>query len=76
MDFCLQHNEDGTFSSYPLYHEADIRFLAPTLRFCNPPFELWIKRIEIAESDLPKILAWIDNVNARLFFVFDQNYDG
>jgi Family of unknown function (DUF5677) len=76
MDFCLHRNEDGTFSSYPFYHEADIRFLAPTLRFCNLPFKLWIERIGIAESNLPRILAWVDNVNTRLFVVFDQNYDG
>lgn len=30
MDWCLQRNEDGTFSIYPFYHSADIRFITPS----------------------------------------------
>jgi Family of unknown function (DUF5677) len=76
MDFCLHKNKDGTFSSFPFYHEADIRYVSPTLRFCNPPFKLWLERIEAADENLLEVLKWIERVNTRLFLIFDKNYDG
>jgi len=29
MDWCLQRNDDGTFSIYPFFHPADIRYITP-----------------------------------------------
>ena len=76
MEFCLHRNEDGTFSTYPFYHEADVRFVTPTIRFCNMPFRPWLKRIEADDKYLIDSLDWIDRVNAALFRKFDETYDG
>lgn len=40
MDWCLIRNEDGSFSPFPHYHPADVRFISPTLKFTNEPFRL------------------------------------
>jgi hypothetical protein len=56
MDWCLQKNEDATFSVYPFYHEADVRYITPTLRFCNESYRLWLKRIECYDENMTNIL--------------------
>lgn len=76
MDFCLHINEDGTFSTFPFYHSADIRYVSPTLRFCNTPYRLWLKRIEADDKYLLDILDWVERVNTTLFRKFDEKYDG
>lgn len=76
MDWCLQKNEDATFSVYPFYHEADVRYITPTLRFCNESYRLWLKRIECYDENMTNILDWIERVNSRIFMIFDQKYDG
>jgi hypothetical protein len=76
MDFCLQRNDDSTFSAFPFYHGADIRYVTPTLRFCNTPYRMWLKRIEADDEQLLSVLDWVDRVNTRLFILFDQQYDG
>jgi hypothetical protein len=76
MDFCLHINKDGSFSTYPFYHGADIRYVSPTLRFCNTPYRLWLKRIEVDDKDLLGVLDWVERVNATLFRKFDEKYDG
>lgn len=76
MDFCLLHIVDGTFSAFPFYHEADIRYVSPTLRFCNTPYKLWLIRIEADNKYLLQVLEWIERVNTRLFLIFDEKYDG
>lgn len=76
MDFCLQQNDDGTFSVFPFFHIADIRYVSPTLKFCNLPFQLWLERIEANDNYLLEVLNWVERVNARLFMVFDEQYDG
>lgn len=76
MDYCLQKNEDGTFSSFPFCHEADIRFVTPTLKFCNSPYKLWLERIKCDDKYLVEVFDWIERVNMRLFLIFDKNFDG
>lgn len=76
MDWCLQKNEDSTFSVYPFYHEVDVRYICPTIKFCNDPYRLWLKRIECEDNYLTDVLDWIERVNARIFVIFDQKYDG
>lgn len=76
MDFCLQRNEDSTFSVFPFYHGADIRYVSPTIKFCNEPYRLWLKRIHVEDQYLAGTLDWIERVNTRLFMLFDQKYDG
>ena len=76
MDWCLQKNEDATFSVYPFYHEADVRYITPTLRFCNESYRLWLKRIECYDENMTNILDWVERVNSRIFMIFDQKYDG
>ncbi|MGA3085059.1 MAG: DUF5677 domain-containing protein [Thermodesulfobacteriota bacterium] len=75
MDFCLQKNDDGTFSAFPFYQPADIRYVTPTLRLCNQPYRLWLKRIDVEDEYLLSVLDWIERVNARLFKAFDVLYD-
>ncbi len=76
MDWCLTRNEDGTFSTYPFSLPADIRFLAPTLRYTNKPFRLWLQRIDAYDENLGNVLDWVERVNTALFVQFDQKYDG
>lgn len=76
MDFNLHNNNDGTFSAFTLNHPADIRYVTPTIKFCNNPFRLWLKRIEADTDFLMKVLDWIDTVNTKLYFLFDEQYDG
>ena len=76
MDWCLQQNEDATFSVYPFYHEADVRYICPTLRFCNESYRLWLKRIDCYDENMSNLLDLIERVNNRIFFIFDQKYDG
>jgi hypothetical protein len=77
MDWCLVKNDDGSFSANPFSFPADIRFVSPTLRFTNPAYRLWIRRVSIDENDnLKRTLDWIDRVNHALFMKFDAAYDG
>ncbi len=76
MDWCLQKNEDSTFSVYPFYHEADVRYICPTLKFCNESYRRWLERIDCLDEYMINVLDWIERVNTRIFMIFDQKYDG
>jgi uncharacterized protein DUF5677 len=76
MDYCLRRNDDGTFSTFPFYQPADIRFVTPTIKFCSLPFRLWLTRIEVDEKYLFEVLNWVDRVNATIYRRFDEEYDG
>jgi Family of unknown function (DUF5677) len=76
IDYCLSRNVDGTYSPYPFFQPADVRFVSPTLRFTNKPFRLWLKRIEADDENLMRALDWIDRVNTAIFQKFDEAYDG
>lgn len=76
MDWCLQKNEDSTFSVYPFYHAADVRYICPTLKFCNESYRLWLERIDCLDENMINVLDWVERVNTRIFLIFDQKYDG
>ncbi|MBI5016327.1 MAG: hypothetical protein HZB55_12675 [Deltaproteobacteria bacterium] len=76
MDYSLSRNADGTYSVYPFFQPADVRFVSPTLRFANNPFRLWLERIEADDPSLVRALNWIDRVNTAIFRKFDETYDG
>ncbi|PTY38713.1 hypothetical protein BGP77_11070 [Saccharospirillum sp. MSK14-1] len=76
MDWCLQKNDDSTFSVYPFYHKADVRYICPTLKFCNESYRLWLERIDCLDDNMTVVLDWIERVNTRIFIIFDQKYDG
>ena len=76
MDWDLIKNEDGTFSTYPFHHSADIRYVSPILKFTNKPFRLWLQRIDSYDEYLRGLLDWVDRVNIALFKKFDEKYDG
>jgi hypothetical protein len=76
IDYCLLRNDDGTYSPFPFYQPADIRFVSPTLRFANKPFRLWLSRIGADDPNLVRALDWIERVNTTLFRKFDEAYDG
>lgn len=76
MDWCLVKNDDGTFSSYPFHHPADIRLVTPTLQFTNKPFRLWLQRIDVYDENLKSTLDWVERVNAGMYRAFDSKYDG
>jgi len=59
MDWCLQRKEDGTFSIYPFFHPADIRYITPLLPFCNESYALWLKRIEDVRTKRLSCLDYI-----------------
>jgi len=75
MDWCLARNEDGSFSTYPFHHPADIRCVTPTLRFTNKPFRLWLQRIDAYDENFGHLLDWVERVNAALFKKFDEMFD-
>ncbi len=75
MDWCLTKNEDNTFSPFPFYHPADIRYISGTLMFCNEPYKRWLKRIDAHEDWLIGVLDWVESYNHKLFFAFDNMYD-
>ena len=58
MGYCLRRNDDGTFSTFPFYQAADIRFVTPTRNFCSLPFRLWLARIEVDDKYLFEFLNW------------------
>jgi hypothetical protein len=75
MDWCLQKNEDGTFSIYPFFHPADIRMITPLLPFCNEPYALWLKRIGAADDrSFTIFLDWIKAQNRNLYLEFERLY--
>lgn len=76
MDWCLQKNEDNTFTVYPFYHGADVRLICPTIQFCNEPYRMWLDRIDCQDEYLSGVLDWVERVNTRIFMIFDQKYDG
>lgn len=76
MDWSLVRNDDGTFSAFTDYHPADIRFVAPTIKFTIKPFRLWLQRIDASNSYLQETVDWIERVNDRLFLTFDDLYNG
>lgn len=76
MDWGLVRNDDGTFSAFTDYHPADIRFVAPIVKFTIKPFRLWLQRIDASSSYLQETVDWIERVNNRLFLTFDGLYNG
>jgi hypothetical protein len=76
MDWCLAKNDDGTFSTWPFYHGADVRYVAPMLRFTNRPYRLWLERIDAYGDNLRQLLDWVERVNASIFRQYDENFDG
>jgi hypothetical protein len=76
LDYCLSRNSDGTYSTFPFYQPADIRFVSPILRFTNKPFKLWLGRIGADDPNLVGALDWIERVNVAIFRKFDETYDG
>ncbi len=76
LDFCLLQNDDGTFSTFPFYQPADIRFVTPLLRFTGPAYRMWLRRIGAEDAGLNDVLNWADRVNVALYRRFDEMYDG
>jgi hypothetical protein len=75
LDWCLARQPDATFKSNPFSYPADIRFVVPMLKFVNPPFRLWLQRIDAYDDNLRGTLDWIERVNFRLFERFDAMFD-
>lgn len=74
MDWCLERNDDGTFSIYPFFHPADIRYITPLLFFCSKPYALWLKRIGADDRSFTMFLDWIEAQNQYLYLEFDRLY--
>jgi len=75
LDWCLSKKEDDTFDVYPFYQPADIRYISPTLVFCNRPYKLWLQHIDIADTYVFEVLQWIENINSMIYVAFDNLYD-
>jgi hypothetical protein len=74
MDFDLARNNDGTFSVYPFYQEADIRYVTPLLKTTNEAYVLWLKRIQADDKPIMGVFDWINDVNRLIFEAFDKLY--
>ena len=75
LDWGLVRKEDDTYGPNPFSYPADIRFVSPLLRFTTRPFRLWCQRIDVCDENISGALDWIERVNRRLFFAFDQLFD-
>lgn len=75
LDWCLTKESDGTYRANLFSYPADVRFVAPTLKFTNTPFRLWIERIDVYDENTRGLLDWIEKVNATLFYKFDAMFD-
>ena len=75
MDWCLQRNQDGTFSIYPFFHPADIRYITPLLVFCNEPYASWLKRIGADDRYFTVFLDWVEAQNQNLYRELDRLYE-
>ena len=67
MDWCLSQNEDGIFSTFPLFLPPDIRIVSPQIRFATSPYRLWLKRMEADNEILIDVITWIERFNTVLF---------
>ena len=76
MDFCLAKNDDGTFSAFPFFQPADIRFVSPLLIFSVPAYRAWLQRIQAHDDGLKQVLDWVERVNGAIFTKFDAEFDG
>ncbi len=76
MNYGLVRNDDGTFAAFTDYHPADIRYVAPIVKFTIQPFRLWLQRIDVYDNNFKSTMDWIERVNTRLFQKFDSLYDG
>ena len=74
MDWDLTKKPDGTFSTYPFYCPADIRFVTPVLTFTIEPYRLWLQRIDCYDENLERLLGWVEQVNTALFMQFDDKF--
>ncbi len=72
IDFDLIRNDDGTFSPYPFYKKADIRFVTPLLGICHDAYTLWLKRIDALDEYLIKTFQWIMETNGKLYLAFEE----
>lgn len=75
LDWCLTAEDDGTWKANLFSYPADVRFMAPTVKFANPPFRLWLERIDALDADLTGVLDSIEKVNTALFHKFDALFD-
>lgn len=75
MDFDLRLHDDGTFGAYPFAQPADIRYVAPLIRFSNPAYRLWLQRIDAYDSNVAATLDWMERVNQALYLRFDETFD-
>lgn len=76
MDFCLTKNADGTFSAFPFFQPADIRFVSPLLIFAVPAYRAWLQRIQAYDDGLKPVLDWVERVNGAIFTKFDAEFEG
>jgi len=74
MDYDLRKNEDGTFSTFPFFQEADIRFITPLLRLTHDPYLLWTERIETRHEIVINAFRWMQSVNVKLYEAFEILY--
>lgn len=75
LDWCLSRNNDDTFDVYPSYQPADIRYISPTLVFCNRPYKLWLQHIDVTDTYANDALEWIEKINSMIYVAFDKLYD-
>jgi Family of unknown function (DUF5677) len=75
LDWCLTKEADGSYKANLFSYPADVRFVAPTLKFTNTPFRLWLERIDAYDENTRGLLDWIEKVNATLFHKFDAMFD-
>jgi hypothetical protein len=74
LDFDLLRNDDSTFSTYPFYQPADIRYVSPLIGLCNPAYRDWLIRIDVYEPSFAEHLDWVERVNHAVVAQFDQHF--
>jgi len=74
LDFDLVRKDDNTFSAFPFYQPADIRYVSPLIGFCTPAYRQWLMRIDAYDGNLDQVLDWVDRVNAAVVEQFDLHF--
>ena len=76
MDWCLDRNDDNTFSAFALYHGVDARAILPLVRYATPPYVLWSDRIQIQDNAMRQTFDRIYDYSRLIYLRFDELYDG
>ena len=76
MDWCLNRNEDSTFTANCFFVPADLRLIASSISYATPAYRTWLVRVDLGNDDLIDTLDAVEYTNSELYLRFDELFDG